>query len=182
MIFGASRTFPLGDGVFKSDETLSSLFEELRTESIWISRKHREGHKHAHDFRFNILVNPVGGIFVGKEVTGSLLDIRQTRQLFCTGNTCFVRQEKTCHVASRTLPECAVALPGADFDDFMHRVMVLRQIRSNVPWTIRENDVFGFKSGALTRDAFGYCLSTRLNFVEVFGHGVLPATDLGGDY
>lgn len=45
-----------------------------------------------------------------------------------------------------------------------------------------ENDVLGFKSSALARDAFGYGLNTRLNFVEVFGHGVLPATDLGGDY
>ena len=69
-----------------------------------------------------------------------------------------------------------------DFDDFMHRVMVLRQIRGYVLRTIRENDVLGFKSSALARDAFGYGLSTRLNFVEVFGHGVLPATDLGGGY
>lgn len=64
----------------------------------------------------------------------------------------------------------------------MHRVMVLRQIRGYVLRTIRENDVLGFKSSALARDAFGYGLSTRLNFVEVFGHGVLPATDLDGDY
>lgn len=59
--------------------------------------------------------------------------------------------------------------------------MVLRQIRSNVPWTIRENDVLGFKCGAFARDAFGYCLSTRHYFVENLGHGVLQATDLGRD-
>ena len=48
----------------------------------------------------------------------------------------------------------------------MHRVMVLRQIRGYVLRTIRENDVLGFKSSALARDAFGYGLSTRLNLIN----------------